>query len=179
MTTESLPAPARGGASGLKLALAFLILIAAAIALAWYGAGSLRPQQSPSGLQFREVKAGSGDPIAPADAALLDYVLTVDDGKVMDSSDSHGGAQPFTADQVFPGFAEAMGRMSEGGVYRFTMPPRLAWGEGPAPQGFPADSDLTFDVRVKKIVRGGAAMIRQMQQQQQQAGPPPGAPPQP
>ncbi|MGH6659256.1 MAG: FKBP-type peptidyl-prolyl cis-trans isomerase, partial [Sphingomicrobium sp.] len=152
----------------------FLVLIAAAIALAWYGAGSLRPQASPTGLQFREIKAGAGEPIAPSDAALLDYVLTIDDGTVVDSSESHGGAQPFSAEQVFPGFAEAMERMSEGGEYRFTMPPKLAWGDSPAPQGFPEGSNLTFDVRVRKIVRGGAAMLQQAQQQQQlQQQPPP------
>jgi len=105
----------------------------------------------------------------------MDYVLTVDDGTVMDSSEAHGGAQPLSADQVFPGFAEAMGRMSEGGEYRFSMPPKLAWGDNPTPQGFPAGSNLTFDVRVRKIVRGGAAMMQQMQaqqQQQQQSQPP-------
>ncbi len=168
MTMDSSGAPGQHRGRSLKLGLGFLVLIAAAIGFAWYGAGSLRPQASPSGLQFRQVKAGSGAPIAPADAALMDYVLTVDDGTVMDSSEAHGGAQPFSADQVFPGFAEAMGRMSEGGEYRFSMPPKLAWGDSPAPQGFPAGSNLTFDVRVRKIVRGGAAMMQQMQAQQQQ-----------
>ena len=174
MTTESIAAPGPGSARGAKLAIAFLVLIAAAVALAWFGAGSLRPQTSPTGLQFREIKAGAGEPIAPSDAAMFDYVLTIDDGTVVDSSESHGGAQPFSAEQVFPGFAEAMGRMSEGGEYRFTMPPKLAWGDNPAPQGFPEGSNLTFDVRVRKIVRGGAAMLQQAQQQQQlqQQGPP-------
>ena len=168
MTDNSTAAPSAGKGRGFKLALAFLLLIAAAIALAWYGAGSLRPQTSPTGLEFREIKAGTGEPIGPSDAALLDYVLTLDDGRVMDSSEAHGGPQPFTAAQVFPGFAEAMGRMSEGGEYRFSMPPRLAWGDSPAPQDFPANSDLTFDVRVRKIVRGGAEMLAQQQQQQMQ-----------
>ena len=95
------------------------------------------PSCSDSGLQFRVVTEGKGEPIATADAALLDYVGTLDDGTVFDSSESHGGAQPFTASQVFPGFAEAMGRMREGGEYRFTMPPNLAWGEGPDPAGLP------------------------------------------
>ena len=152
--------------------LAFLVIIAAGIGLAWLGAGSLRPTVTSSGLQFRTVKSGSGEPIGRPDAALLDYILTADDGSVIDSSDAHGGAQPFAMEQVFPGFAEAMARMQEGGQYRFTMPQRLAFGESPPPPGFPKDSALTFEVRVKKIVRGGAAMMQQaqqMQQQQQQA----------
>ena len=154
--------------------LGFIIVIAAGIALAWVGAGSLRPIVTPSGLQFRTIHAGKGDPITKADAALLDYVLTADDGSVLDSSESHGGAQPFSMDQVFPGFAEAMTKMQEGGQYRFTMPQRLAFGKTAAPPGFPKNSDLTFEVRVEKIARGGAALLQQqmLQQQMQQQAPP-------
>jgi hypothetical protein len=155
-----------GTGRAVKLWLAFLLVIAAGIGLAWIGAGSLRPEVSATGLQFRTIKAGTGEAIGPADAALLDYVGTLDDGTVFDNSDSHGGPQPFTMSQVFPGFAEAMARMQEGGEYRFTMPQRLAFGDAPPPPGFPAGSALTFDVRVRKIVRGGAAMMRQGAPQQ-------------
>jgi hypothetical protein len=157
---EAAHRPAHTGRA-VTLWLAFLLIIAAGIGLAWIGAGALRPEVSSSGLQFRTIKSGTGGPIEPADAALLDYVLSADDGSVLDSSDSHGGAQPFTMSQVFPGFAEAMAKMKEGGEYRFTMPQRLAFGDKPAPQGFPKDSNLTFDVRVRKIVRGGASMMTQ------------------
>ena len=148
--------------------LAFLAIIAAGIGLAWIGAGSLRPVVTSSGLQFRTIKPGKGEPIGRADAALMDYILTADDGTVLDSSESHGGAQPFAMDQVFPGFAEAMAKMQEGGEYRFTMPQRLAFGSSPPPPSFPKNSALTFEVRVRKIARGGAAMMQQMQAQQQQ-----------
>ena len=163
---EAAHRPARSGRA-LSLWLAFLLLIGAGVALAWWGAGALRPEVTASGLQFRSVKEGTGDPIGQMDAAALDYVGTFDDGTVFDSSESHGGPQPFTMGQVFPGFAEAMTRMREGGEYRFTMPQKLAFGAGPPPPGFPTDSALTFDVRVRKIVRGGALMM-----QQQQGGPP-------
>ena len=148
--------------------LGFLLVIAAGIALAWAGAGSLRPSISASGLQFRTIKAGHGQPIGHEDAALMDYILTSDDGTVLDSSESHGGAQPFAMDQVFPGFAEAMTKMQEGGEYRFTMPQKLAFGSGPPPPNFPKNSNLTFEVRVRKVVRGGAQMLQQMQQMQAQ-----------
>jgi hypothetical protein len=153
---ETVQRPA-GSGRGAALWLAFLIIIGAGIGLAWYGAGSLRPAVSESGLQFRTIKAGSGETIASNDAALMDYVLTVN-GKVVDTSENHGGPQPFAMASVFPGFAEAMTHMREGGLYRFTMPPRLAFGNGPAPQGFPG-GDLTFEVQVRKVVRGGAQMM--------------------
>ena len=167
---EAAHRPAHRGRAA-KLWLGFLALIAAGIGLAWIGAGAMRPELSDSGLQFRVVTEGKGEPISTADAALLEYVGTLDDGTVFDSSESHGGAQPFTASQVFPGFAEAMGRMREGGEYRFTMPPNLAWGTGPTPPGFPPGSNLTFEVRVQKIVRGGAALMQQQMQAQQDAAP--------
>jgi len=171
---EAAHRPANAGRA-VRLWLGFLVIIAAAIGLAWIGAGSLRPEVSSTGLEFRTVKAGTGEPIGPEDAALLDYAGSLDDGTVFDSSEAHGGPQPFTMSAVFPGFAEAMGRMQEGGAYRFSMPKSLAFGDRPAPQGFTGDK-LTFDVQVRKVVRGGAAMM-QMQQQQQQGGAPP--PPQP
>jgi hypothetical protein len=165
---EAAHRPARSGRS-IALWLAFILIIGAGIGLAWIGAGSLRPVVTESGLRFRTVKSGTGEPITRADAALLDYVLTTDDGTVIDSSESHNGPQPFMMEGVYPGFAEAMSRMQEGGEYRFTMPQRLAFGNGAAPPGFPKDSALTFEVRVRKIARGGAAMMQQMQAQQQQA----------
>jgi FKBP-type peptidyl-prolyl cis-trans isomerase FkpA len=164
---EAAHRPAKSGRA-VALWLAFLLIIAAGIGLAWIGAGSLRPEVTASGLQIRTIKSSKGDPITPPDAALLDYILTADDGTVIDSSEGHGGAQPFAMDQVFPGFAEAMKRMQEGGEYRFSMPQRLAFGESPPPPGFPKGSALNFEVRVRKVVRGGAAMMQQMQRQQQQ-----------
>lgn len=165
---EAAHRPARAGRP-VTLWLAFLAVIAAGIGLAWIGAGSLRPEISSSGLQFRTVKDGHGQPIGEADAALLDYILTANDGTVFDSSESHGGAQPFAMGQVFPGFAEAMARMKEGGEYRFTMPEKLAFVGTPPPQGWPKGSPLTFDVRVRKVVRGGAAMMQQGAPQDQGA----------
>ena len=166
---EAAHRPDRRGRA-VALWLGFLLVIAAGIGLAWIGAGSLRPVITQSGLQFRAIKAGTGEPIGRADAALMDYILTSDDGTVIDSSESHGGAQPFTMDQVFPGFAEAMTRMQEGGQYRFSMPQSLAFGDSPAPPGFPKNSKLNFDVRVQKVVRGGAALLQQQMQMQQQQG---------
>ena len=164
---EAAHRPAKSGRA-VTLWLAFLLIIAAGIGLAWIGAGSLRPELTSSGLQFRTLKAGKGEPIARSDAALLDYILTADDGTVLDSSEKNGGPQPFSMDQVFPGFAEAMAKMQEGGEYRFTMPQKLAFGASPPPPNFPKNSNLTFEVRVRKIARGGAAVMQQMQAQQMQ-----------
>jgi len=113
---------------------------------------------------------------APTTIELVQGTYHVD-GTVFDASQQ---PTPFIMDGVYPGFAEAMSRMQEGGEYRFSMPQKLTGG-ATMPPTFPKDSKLTFDVRVRKIARGGAAMMQQMQaqqmqqaleQQQQQAQPP-------
>ena len=160
MSVSTTAHEGRSGGSPVKLWLGLLFLIAVGIGLAWIGAGGLRPEITSTGLEFRQVKGGTGEPIGPNDVALVDYVGQLDDGTVFDSSSAHGGPQPMTIGQVFPGFAEAMRKMQEGGSYHFKMPPRLAFGEGPPPPGFPANSSLTFDVRVQKVVRGAASMMQ-------------------
>jgi FKBP-type peptidyl-prolyl cis-trans isomerase len=160
---EAAHRPAGSGRT-VALWLGFLIIIAAGIGLAWIGAGSLRPIVTTSGLEFRTVKAGTGEPITRADAALLEYRLTSDDGTVFDQSQQ---PTPFVMDGVYPGFAEAMSHMQEGGQYRFSMPQRLTGGAS-MPPSFPKDSKLTFDVIVRKVGRGGAAMLQQLQAQQMQ-----------
>ena len=162
---EAADRPASSGRAA-ALWLAFILLIAAALGLAWIGAGSLRPEVTSSGLQFRTIKAGTGDPITRADAAFVDYILSADDGTVLQSSDPNN-PPPFAMDGTYPGFAEAMARMREGGEYRFTMPQKLTGG-GALPPNLPKNSALTFEVRVRKIVRGGAAMLQQAQEQQMQ-----------
>ena len=75
-------------------------------------------------------------------------------------------------DQVFPGFAEAMTRMQEGGEYRFSMPQGWPSANRPPP-GFPKDSGPQLRSARAQVVRGGAAMMQQQLQcsnsQQQQA----------
>jgi hypothetical protein len=180
MSVATTAHPQNGRRTAGKLWLAMLALIAAGVALAWYGAGSLRPEITETGLEFRQVKAGTGGAITDADAAMLDYELRADDGSVIDASAQHGGPQPFMTQAVFPGFAEGMRRMEEGGEYRLKFPQTLAFPNG-APPGFPPNTNLNFTVQVRKVVRGGADMMRQqmlMQQMQQQGGAQ-GAPPTP
>ena len=170
MSVSTLAHPPRHRAALTKFWAGVIFVVGIGIALAWIGAGYLRPEISQSGLQFRTLESGTGSPIGPNDAAALDYIVTLDDGTVLDSSANHGGPQPFSPSMqgLFPGFAEAMGKMEEGGHYRFTMPKRLAFGDGPTPPGFTGNS-LTFEVKVRKVVPGGAALLRQEQAAQEQA----------
>ncbi|WP_309661736.1 FKBP-type peptidyl-prolyl cis-trans isomerase [Sphingomonas sp.] len=160
-----------------KLWLGLLALVAAGIALAWIGAGSLRGETTSSGLQFRTVQAGAGPQIKAVDGVLIEYEGRLLNGTVFDSSEGRGPT-PMIAGQVIPGFAEALTKMQKGGRYRIHIPAKLGYGASPpAGSPIPADSDLEFDVHVVQIVPNAALMQRA--QQEAVGAQPETAPPQP
>lgn len=144
-----------------KLWLGLLLLIAAALLLAWTGAGGLRGETTASGLEFRTVKVGEGPLIAPVDGVLIEYEGRLEDGTVFDSSG--GQPVPMIAGQVIPGFAEALQKMQKGGRYKIRIPGELAYGANPpANSQIPPNAPLEFDVDVVQVVPN-AAMMQQMQ----------------
>jgi FKBP-type peptidyl-prolyl cis-trans isomerase FkpA len=149
-----------------KFWIAILFVLAVGVALAWLGAGALRGQKTASGLVFRTIQAGTGPVITGADAVLIDYELRLPDGKLIDSSASHGGPQAVAPAQTVPGFGEALTRMQKGGTDHFVVPPKLGYGDTPPP-GVPPKSNLEFDVHVVDVAPGAAAMAAQAGPQQQ------------
>ena len=176
MSASTLPQPHSRGAG--KLWLALLVLIAAGIALAWVGAGSLRGVTTPSGLQFRTVEAGTGPRINAVDGVMIEYEGRLPDGTVFDSSEGRGPT-PMIAGQVIPGFAEALTMMQKGGRYRVHIPAKLGYGPSPQPGSpIPPNSDLEFDVHVVQVVPN-AALMQAAQQSQPEAATPSATTPQP
>jgi FKBP-type peptidyl-prolyl cis-trans isomerase FkpA len=166
MSVSTLYHPPHHKAALTKFWIAILFVLAVGVALAWLGAGALRGQKTASGLVFRTIQAGTGPVITGADAVLIDYELRLPDGKLIDSSASHGGPQAVAPAQTVPGFGEALTRMQKGGTYHFVVPPKLGYGDTPPP-GVPPKSNLEFDVHVVDVAPGAAAMAAQAGPQQQ------------
>ena len=143
-----------------------ILLLIAGAGLAWFGAGTLRGETTPSGLNFRVLEAGSGPLVGPNDGVLVKYEGRLPDGTVFD--DGGGQPVPMIPGQVIPGFSEALQKMQKGGRYKIRIPAPLAYGATP-PQGspIPANADLDFDVEITQLVPNAAQMMR--------SGPPPGA----
>ncbi len=154
---------------GIALWIGFLLVIAAGIALAWLGAHSVRQRT----VQVETVQPGSGPLIQPQDGVLIEYEGRLTDGKVFDSSAGKGPV-PLLANQVIPGFAEALSRMQEGGQYKIHIPAKLAYGAHP-PEGapIPPNADLDYDVKVVKVVPNAALMQSATPEPQQQSQPQP------
>ena len=149
-----------------------LVLVGAALALAWSGAGQLRGEMTPSGVMFRTVQPGSGPAIKAVDGVMIDYEGRLIDGTVFDTSEGRGPA-PMIVGQVIPGFAEALQMMQKGGRYAIRIPAALAYGATPPPGPIPPNSDLEFDVHVVQVVPDAALMAaaRQPPQGSQQPAP--------
>jgi FKBP-type peptidyl-prolyl cis-trans isomerase FkpA len=150
---EAAHRPAETGRA-VKLWLAFIVLIAAGIGLAWLGAQSVRHRT----VQVATVQAGSGPKIQAPDGVLIEYEGRLANGTVFDSSAGKGPV-PLLVSQVIPGFAEALSQMQKGGNYKVHIPSKLAYGATP-PQGgpIPPNADLDYDVRIVQIVPNAAMM---------------------
>ena len=133
-----------------KLWLAIAALVAAAFALAYFGAGQFKT------VSVETVTPGSGPLITELDGVIIEYTGRTEDGTVFDTTEGRGPA-PFLVMQVVPGFKQALLKMQQGGRYKILIPGRLAYGKNP-PAGSPigVDEDLSFDVHVIQVAPNAA-----------------------
>jgi FKBP-type peptidyl-prolyl cis-trans isomerase len=110
-----------------------------------------------SGLEYKVIAPGSGDPPKPGDMVTVNYKGTLLNGTEFDSSSKHGGPATFPSNQVIPGWQEALALMKPGAKYQLWIPPKLAY-DLESPPSIPPGSMLIFDVELVSIKPAGAAM---------------------
>ncbi len=104
-----------------------------------------------SGLRYEVLTEGKGDHPGPTSKVKVHYTGTLDDGTVFDSSRERGQPAVFVLNQVIKGWTEGLQLMKPGAVYRFVIPPELAYGDRAAGSSIPAGSTLTFEVELISI----------------------------
>ena len=104
----------------------------------------------PSGLCYEIAAPGTGPAPKPSDTVTANYVGTLVDGTVFDSSVARGEAVTFPLDKMIPGWIEGLQKIAKGGKIRLFIPPDLAFGDDARP-GIPPASTLIFDVEIIDI----------------------------
>ena len=106
---------------------------------------------TPSGLQYKIIKKGTGDIPKANDEVLVHYEGRLLDGTVFDASRKHGDKPlQFRANQVIKGWTEALTMMPVGSRWQLFIPYKLAYGDRAAGQIKPY-STLIFDVELVGI----------------------------
>lgn len=108
-------------------------------------------QTTESGLQYIEVKAGTGKTPGPSDTVRVHYRGTLIDGKEFDSSYRRGQPIEFPVNGVIAGWTEALQLMKEGSEWKLFIHPDLAYGSRGAGGVIGPDAALIFDVELIKV----------------------------
>ena len=106
---------------------------------------------TPSGLQYKVLKEGSGKSPAATDTVVCHYRGTFLDGTEFDSSYKGGEPAEFPLDHVIRGWTEGVQLMKEGSKFQFFIPSNLAYGPRGAGGVIGPDETLIFEVELIKI----------------------------
>jgi FKBP-type peptidyl-prolyl cis-trans isomerase FkpA len=107
-------------------------------------------QRLPSGLIYRELRAGTGAQPSPSDTVRVHYRGTLINGTEFDSShgaDGLGQPAEFPLNGVIPCWTEGVGRMRVGAKAKLVCPADIAYGDR-GQRGIPPGATLTFEVEL-------------------------------
>jgi FKBP-type peptidyl-prolyl cis-trans isomerase len=104
-----------------------------------------------SGLQYKVMREGDGPRPTATDTVEVNYLGTLIDGTVFDSSYARGSSVSFALNQVIPGWTEGLQLMPVGSQFQFVIPPELAYGAGGAGQSIGPNATLVFEVELLQI----------------------------
>jgi FKBP-type peptidyl-prolyl cis-trans isomerase len=103
-----------------------------------------------SGLEYKVVRPGMGDPPKATDEATVNYRGTLLDGTEFDSSYKRNQPATFTVGQVIKGWQEALMLMKPGSKVELYIPPALAYDMN-SPPPIPPGALLKFEVELISV----------------------------
>lgn len=112
---------------------------------------------TPSGLQYKIIKAGTGAKPGLEDTVKVHYHGTLIDGTVFDSSIERGEPISFPVNGVIKGWTEALQLMPAGSEWQLYIPANLAYGEEGTRGKIGPNASLIFKVQLLEVVSGKPA----------------------
>jgi FKBP-type peptidyl-prolyl cis-trans isomerase FkpA len=111
------------------------------------------PTKTPSGLEYWDLKEGTGAPAQAGQHVTVDYTVWLSTGKKVDSSVGTGHPFDFMlgAGQVIKGWDEGIAGMKVGAKRQLRIPPELAYGEMGFKTIVPPNATLIFDVQLLAV----------------------------
>ncbi len=109
----------------------------------------------PGGLVVEILQPGSGVHPTPEDTVRVHYTGTLADGSVFDSSIARGEPSEFELNRVIDGWKQGLPKIGVGGKAKLYVPPALAYGDRPPPNGpIPPGAALEFEVELLGVTPG-------------------------
>lgn len=106
---------------------------------------------TPSGLQYKVLKEGSGTSPKETDTVVTQYRGTLINGTEFDSSYKRNEPTTFPVNRVIKGWTEALLMMKPGSKYQLFIPANLAYGERGAGQDIGPNETLIFEIELLSI----------------------------
>ena len=110
----------------------------------------------PSGVVYKELKAGTGPSPKASDTVKVNYRGTLITGTEFDSSDKRGEPAEFPLNGVIPCWTEGVQKMKVGGKAQLVCPAKVAYGEQGSPPTIPPNATLVFEIELLSIGGQGA-----------------------
>ncbi|HYO70542.1 MAG TPA: FKBP-type peptidyl-prolyl cis-trans isomerase [Archangium sp.] len=114
----------------------------------------------PSGIIYKELKAGSGPSPKASDKVKVNYRGTLITGTEFDSSYKRGEPAEFPLNGVIPCWTEGVQKMKVGGKSQLVCPANVAYGDQGSPPTIPPNATLVFEIELLSIGGQGADVPR-------------------
>ena len=106
---------------------------------------------TPSGLVYRELRAGTGESPKATDAVTVNYRGTLTNGTEFDSSYKRNEPISFPLSGVIPCWTEGVQKMKVGGKSQLVCPSSIAYEDRGSPPVIPGGATLIFEVELLGI----------------------------